>query len=249
MPTRSIPWPRIFAEGIAIVPSILLAFDIQAWWEGRQERITVVEHLGSLAAELSSAEAGLRNHVEFLEGQDRTVRDILAVASGSSPSARQLDSLVWVLGPFVSFEPVLPSLRALDVVGISAIESDEVRSAIIRYQDLLATDLEEQDSFSEYWRSEISPYWDELFNIREWIDFAALPGADDAAASWLVPELIADDLPRLSLPVSVDEILSDRRFLNQMSRRIIRSWRIKSRHAQVMEEGAILRLLLLAASS
>ncbi len=38
MPTRSIPWPRILAEGVAIVLSILLAFGIQAWWEGVQER-------------------------------------------------------------------------------------------------------------------------------------------------------------------------------------------------------------------
>jgi hypothetical protein len=44
--TRSIPWPRILAEGGAIVVSILLAFGIQAWWEGAQElneRLTLVE--------------------------------------------------------------------------------------------------------------------------------------------------------------------------------------------------------------
>jgi len=33
-----IHWPRIFAEGAAIVVSILLAFSIQAWWDNRQER-------------------------------------------------------------------------------------------------------------------------------------------------------------------------------------------------------------------
>ena len=35
---QDIPWPRIFAEGVAIIISILLAFWIQAWWEGQQER-------------------------------------------------------------------------------------------------------------------------------------------------------------------------------------------------------------------
>jgi len=48
--TRSIPWPRIFAEGFAIVVSILLAFGIQAWWEGRQERgdeLRILEGLGA----------------------------------------------------------------------------------------------------------------------------------------------------------------------------------------------------------
>lgn len=32
--SRSIPWPRIFAEGTIIVASILLAFWIDAWWDG-----------------------------------------------------------------------------------------------------------------------------------------------------------------------------------------------------------------------
>ena len=51
MPTRSIPWPRILAEGVAIVVSILLAFGIQAWWEGRQEINREQRMLGALVAE------------------------------------------------------------------------------------------------------------------------------------------------------------------------------------------------------
>jgi len=52
-PRRSIPWPRILAEGFAIVVSILLAFGIQAWWEERQERIEEREILVGLRDELS----------------------------------------------------------------------------------------------------------------------------------------------------------------------------------------------------
>ena len=36
--TNNIQWKRIFAEGAAIVVSILLAFSIEAWWAERQER-------------------------------------------------------------------------------------------------------------------------------------------------------------------------------------------------------------------
>ena len=35
---RKIPWPRILVEGVVIVGSILLAFGIDAWWEGVQDR-------------------------------------------------------------------------------------------------------------------------------------------------------------------------------------------------------------------
>ncbi len=40
--TRQIPWLRVFVEGVVIVGSILLAFGLQAWWDGRQER--ALEH-------------------------------------------------------------------------------------------------------------------------------------------------------------------------------------------------------------
>jgi len=33
-----IPWLGVFVEGVVIVGSILLAFGIDAWWDGRQER-------------------------------------------------------------------------------------------------------------------------------------------------------------------------------------------------------------------
>jgi hypothetical protein len=39
---QPIPWTRIDAEGTAIVVSILFAFAIDAWWEGRRE--TAIAH-------------------------------------------------------------------------------------------------------------------------------------------------------------------------------------------------------------
>ena len=36
--TKQIPWFRVFVEGAVIVASILLAFGIEAWWDGVQER-------------------------------------------------------------------------------------------------------------------------------------------------------------------------------------------------------------------
>jgi len=55
VPTRSIPWPRILAERVAIVVSILLAFGIQAWWEGVQDREEVGRDLASAKCTLRSS--------------------------------------------------------------------------------------------------------------------------------------------------------------------------------------------------
>ena len=49
---REIPWPRILAEGTAIVVSILLAFSIQAWWENRQDREDEQDYLRLLTDDL-----------------------------------------------------------------------------------------------------------------------------------------------------------------------------------------------------
>ncbi len=49
---REIPWPRIFAEGTAIVVSILLAFWIQAWWQERADRADEAASLARLVRDL-----------------------------------------------------------------------------------------------------------------------------------------------------------------------------------------------------
>jgi hypothetical protein len=52
--TQKIPWLRIGAESVAIVASILLAFAINAWWEGRQIESAETLRLARVVAELES---------------------------------------------------------------------------------------------------------------------------------------------------------------------------------------------------
>ncbi len=49
-----IPWLRVFVEGAVIVGSILLAFVIDAWWDGVQERELEREYLGRLVQDLDT---------------------------------------------------------------------------------------------------------------------------------------------------------------------------------------------------
>ena len=41
MPDQKIAWKRLFAEGAAILISILLAFGIEAWWQEQIRRYDV----------------------------------------------------------------------------------------------------------------------------------------------------------------------------------------------------------------
>lgn len=58
-PKSRIPWPRIFAEAVAIVVSILLAFGIQAWWAFRQDRAAEREIIGRLITDVQADTLGI----------------------------------------------------------------------------------------------------------------------------------------------------------------------------------------------
>ncbi len=66
--SKQIPWPRVFVEGVVIVGSILLAFGIEAWWDGLQERDEEQELLAGLHQEIAS-------NYELLEAALRTVEE------------------------------------------------------------------------------------------------------------------------------------------------------------------------------
>ncbi len=61
---REIPWPRILAEGAAIVVSILLAFWIQAWWEERADRADESASLARLARDLDDDIRDLKGNLD-----------------------------------------------------------------------------------------------------------------------------------------------------------------------------------------
>ncbi len=54
MSKQKIPWLRVSIEGVVIVGSILLAFGIDAWWGGRQQRLLEVQYAERLKADLVS---------------------------------------------------------------------------------------------------------------------------------------------------------------------------------------------------
>lgn len=65
---RTIPWPRILAEGTVIVVSILLAFSIDAWWDGRQQRHNETVLLQALLDDLIEKRERLAFRIKYNEG-------------------------------------------------------------------------------------------------------------------------------------------------------------------------------------
>ncbi len=61
--TKQIPWLRVFVEGVVIVVSILLAFGLQAWWDGRQEREEQEAYLTAVSGELRTVKARMEARI------------------------------------------------------------------------------------------------------------------------------------------------------------------------------------------
>ena len=92
---RDIPWPRILAEGTAIVVSILLAFGIQAWWDDRNSQVEQHKSLIAVLEEIQTNLAGAEAHLAYLEGTDQTIQQLFDASDGlTSISPVRLDELI-----------------------------------------------------------------------------------------------------------------------------------------------------------
>ena len=85
---NSLSWKRIFAEGAAIVASILLAFAIDAWWVDRNEIERESRILMSLLAEIDQNQELLRQAGDEYK---RRYMDALKILEYIDASATDID--------------------------------------------------------------------------------------------------------------------------------------------------------------
>jgi len=158
---RQIPWPRIFAEGIAIVVSILLAFGIQAWWEGVQGRNDEAEILIGLRNEFREIEQSLALYQEFYDFSGRDIETLLAL-EGQAPRPIPLalaDSAFWSLIFPPTFEPGQATLDGLITSGrLERLESQPLRDALNLWRTRRDEVLDNQLYGQDFVRSVITPY-------------------------------------------------------------------------------------------
>jgi hypothetical protein len=93
---RTIPWRRIAVEGVAIVASILLAFAIDAWWEGRQRAETEQVVLQTLLNDFRGKQVLLSDMNTFSEAIVDSVETLLMAASSTEQtlSEDEIDRLI-----------------------------------------------------------------------------------------------------------------------------------------------------------
>ncbi len=93
---RTIPWPRIAVEGIAIVASILLAFAIDAWWNGKQQHESEQIILQTLLDDLRVKQVLLADMGRFSEAIIESAETLLRAASNTEQTLSEdtIDQLI-----------------------------------------------------------------------------------------------------------------------------------------------------------
>lgn len=135
------PWSgsKVIFEGVVIVSSILLAFAIDAWWDGMREAAERTRLVEAMYEDFTSTrtrlDGALQTERALLE-RTRTFLDL--VADSDLRDSIPLDSLAFLLGGArvnASFQPSLASYQAAVNSGrIGLIEDAELFDAITEFE-------------------------------------------------------------------------------------------------------------------
>lgn len=193
---QPIPWTRVLVEGVVIVGSILMAFGIEAWWDGAQERAEEAQFLASLAEDFRASRSEAESVISTYERTDRLLARLTSLTPDQlrSDSPDSLTAMVSALASPRTFDPILGTLDALISAGKMNVLSDaELREALTSFRNMVDDAKEDEAYLSHFairvWEAEIphgGPWRIDVQQItpggRQLTDMsvAPIPTADDA---------------------------------------------------------------------
>jgi hypothetical protein len=162
--SREIPWPRILAEGTAVVVGILLAFSIDAWWDERKERAEEQEVLRALKAEFEVNQFEAQAVIDHHEDSIRRIRAFKTMPPASLEALQQIEStnLVRAFAGPRTFDPQRGSVRALIGAGkLGILRDPSLRDALMTFMTI----VEDADE-DRYYMGETSLWvWREMLRL------------------------------------------------------------------------------------
>lgn len=172
MPVRErIPFKRLFAEGVVIVVSVLLALAADAWLDRRREDQAVVQHLHALQRDFGQMRARM-DSVLNQTGQNIGASRLVTARVTTTAPPMPADSLYRALVELVDyavFSPSTASYASLTATGqIELLEDRELKALLAEFfgyfEDFAATEAAIQRV---------------VFDMLLSPDFAALVGYDE----------------------------------------------------------------------
>jgi type II secretory pathway pseudopilin PulG len=156
------PLSAYLRETVVIVVSILLAFGVDAWWDGRDQAERRDALLAALAADLATSEqlldAGSALHGDV---RDAGVRWLQLARSGDDPATHALvaDSLVSSMQWALITRPPDETVRAaLENGDLSLLENQELLAALAGWQSAIRYLNDAETAGIDQWYTDFSPY-------------------------------------------------------------------------------------------
>ena len=159
---QQVAWRRVFAEGAAIVVSILLAFSIQAWWEGLQERAEEDRLLRSVLQDSRANLDVIREASAYHQASLASERRILALAGAPNDQLTVeaadtlIGRLVWWYG---STHWSTGGLEALTAGGrLEVVRNQELRQTLASWSRRIDDVRYVEDQEGEFFNSALMPF-------------------------------------------------------------------------------------------
>ena len=192
---QPIPWTRVAAEGVVIVGSILLAFGIDAAWDGMKERSEESRLLASLAEDLRTSRLEAESVISHYEETDRLLSRLQSLSDAAlrADAPDSITAMVNALASPRTFDPTLGTLEALISAGKMNVLSDpELREALTSVRTMVDDAKEEEGYVTHFairvWEAEVAhggPWQVDVRQIR--------PGGQPLTDLPFVPFASAED--------------------------------------------------------
>ena len=168
---REIPWPRILAEGAAIVVSILLAFWIEAWWDSRSDANQEQALLLALSEDFTEAERLLSVVKTMHNMTARAGEQLITLGeTGNVPEADQngVDLLISWHFARATFDPPMGTVESVLGSGrIDLLTSQELIAELTKWSSVVTQLHNLEIEARNHFYDRIYPYLAPRINLKD----------------------------------------------------------------------------------
>ena len=169
--SRQIPWARVVAESLAIVVSILLAFGIQAWWEGVGEGRTRDALLEGLRSDFDLAAAQLDTVMAVVDMGMAASERWLVLSRSVEVSPELVAVADTLLTEMLYNSPYQPPLGTVDAVfsngGMSVLDDPSLTRDLRAWAALLANYRQRESAMFKLHQEQLMPYLFEAVAVAD----------------------------------------------------------------------------------
>jgi hypothetical protein len=187
-------WGAVAIEIAIVTVGILVAFSLDSWWDGRQQRAREIVHLKALHQEFAENRQGLRDKEQFEKRLNARLLDVIGLMRADPPPTRLV--LMRALAQVFEADQFEPVTAAYDTMiqtgGLSVIRDAELRRSIVELATLLKS--RQEDDFAENAHRALTEAAVGKLGLRHW-DALSAPSAEVAsarAAAWNPQPLLTD---------------------------------------------------------